>query len=176
MVIERVLSGAPQRVWPDQALRGLAACTMPASPEAVPALRRFSRAVARRWRLADHFDEALAVIVTELVTNAVLHSGSPWVSLSIDVRGGSLTVEVLDGGSWKERTAPRREPLDDRATCGRGLHLVEAYATRTVVRRVEPGTAVTAVLALHRVPEQSGPVDALPSESWSRYLDLDVLV
>lgn len=176
MVIERVLGGTAQCARPDQALRGLAACTMPASPEAVPALRRFSRAVVRRWHLADHAEEALAVIVTELVTNTVLHSGSRWVSLSVDVRGDTLTVEVLDGGSWKERTAPRREPLDDRATCGRGLRLVDAYATRTVVRRVEAGTAVTAVIALGAAREQADPADALPSAPWSRSLGLDVLV
>ncbi|GGQ09493.1 ATP-binding protein [Streptomyces roseolilacinus] len=157
MVIERVLSGAPQRVWPDH-LRGLAACTMPASPEVVPVLRRFSRTVARGWQLPDRFDEALSVIVTELVTNVVLHSDSPWVSLAIDVRGSALTVEVMDGGSWKDRGAPRREPLDDQVACGRGLRLVDAYATRTVVRRVEAGTSVTAVIALTTPQEQICPV------------------
>ncbi|NKY15245.1 ATP-binding protein [Streptomyces somaliensis] len=176
MVIERVLGGTTQCVRPDQALRGLAACTMPASPEAVPALRRFSRTVVRRWLLADHAEEALAVIVTELVTNTVLHSGSQWVSLSIEVRGDTLTVEVLDGGSWKERAAPRREPLDDRAVCGRGLRLVDAYATRTVVRRVEAGTAVTAVVALRSAQEPPGAADAPPPVPWPRHFGLDALL
>ncbi|MFF3286504.1 ATP-binding protein [Streptomyces sp. NPDC003023] len=125
---------------------------MPATPEAARALRRFAQAVARRWRLADHYDEALSVIVTELVTNVVLHSGSPWVSTVISVRGDALTVEVMDGGCWKHRVARRQEPLDADVPCGRGLRLVDAYATRTVTHRMEMGSVVLAEIALHGVP------------------------
>ncbi|MFF3323691.1 ATP-binding protein [Streptomyces sp. NPDC002889] len=121
---------------------------MPASPEAARKLRRFARAVARRWRLADHFDEALSVIVTELVTNVVLHSGSPWVSTLISVRGDALTVEVMDGGCWKHRVGRRKEPLDADVICGRGLRLVHAYATHTVTRQMEAGSIVRAEIAL----------------------------
>ncbi|MEU0368715.1 ATP-binding protein [Streptomyces sp. NPDC006283] len=125
---------------------------MPATPEAARALRRFARAVARRWRLADHFDEALSVIVTELVTNVILHSGSPWVSTVISVRGEALTVEVMDGGCWKHRVNRRQEPLDADVPCGRGLRLVDAYATRTMAHRMEVGSVVLAEIALHGTP------------------------
>ncbi|WP_261994199.1 ATP-binding protein [Streptomyces sp. t39] len=121
---------------------------MPASPEAARRLRRFARAVARRWRLADHFDEALSIIVTELVTNVVMHSGSPWVSTVISVRGDALTVEVMDGGCWKHRRDRRQEPLDADVPCGRGLRLVDAYAHRTVASRSETGSVVLAEMAL----------------------------
>ncbi|MEU0395827.1 ATP-binding protein [Streptomyces sp. NPDC006208] len=121
---------------------------MPASPEAARKLRRFARAVARRWRLAEHLDEALSVIVTELVTNVVMHSGSSWVSTVISVRGDALTVEVMDGGRWKHRVTRRKEPLDSDVVCGRGLRLVEAYAARTVARRLEAGSIVCAEITL----------------------------
>ncbi|MGW3405883.1 ATP-binding protein [Streptomyces zhihengii] len=121
---------------------------MPASPEAARRLRRFARAVARRWRLAEHLDEALSVIVTELVTNVVMHSGSPWVSAVISFRGDALTVEVMDGGCWKHRRDRRQEPLDADVPCGRGLRLVDAYAHSTVARRSETGSVVLAEIAL----------------------------
>ncbi|MFF8841353.1 ATP-binding protein [Streptomyces sp. NPDC015127] len=138
---------------------------MPTSPEAARALRRFARAVARRWRLAEHFDEALSLIVTELVTNVVMHSGSPWVSATISVRGEALLVEVTDAGCWKHRPNPRQEPLDADVPCGRGLRLVDAYATRTVAHRTETGSVVQAEIALHGGPRT--PADGAPA------LDLD---
>lgn len=149
IAIKRAVNRASERSGPTSALRSLAHCAMPASPQAAGALRHFARAVARRWRLADHFDEALSVIVTELVTNVVLHSGSPWVSTVISVRGNALTVEVMDGGCWKHRVTRRKEPLDANVRCGRGLRLVEYYATRIVTQRMEKGSVVLAEIALH---------------------------
>lgn len=152
IAMERAPSPAFGRAGPTSALRSLAHCAMPATPEAARALRRFARAVARRWRLAEHFDEALSVIVTELVTNVVLHSGSPWVSTVISLRGDALTVEVMDGGCWKHRVTRRQEPLDADVPCGRGLRLVDAYATRTMTHRMELGSVVLAEIALHTRP------------------------
>ncbi|MEV4330946.1 ATP-binding protein [Streptomyces sp. NPDC049597] len=141
---------------------------MPSSPRAAWALRRFVRAVARRWRLAEHVDEALSLIVTELVTNVVMHSGSPWVSTAISVRGEVLLVEVMDAGCWKQRPNPRQEPLDADVPCGRGLRLVDAYATRTVAHRTETGSMVRAEIALSGGPRPAAapaldldPVDEL---------------
>lgn len=148
IAIERASEPARQRAGPTAALRGLAHCAMPASPEAARRLRRFARAVARRWRLAEDFDEALSIIVTELVTNVVMHSGSPWVSTVIAVRGDALTVEVMDGGCWKHRSDRRQEPLDADVPCGRGLRLVDAYAHRTVARRSGTGSVVLAEISL----------------------------
>ncbi len=127
---------------------GLAQCAMSATPEAARALRHFARAVARRWRLHDDAHEALSVIVTELVSNVVLHSGSTWVALAIKVRGNTLTTEVRDGGRWKHRQARRQEPLDAHADCGQGLRLVDAFATRTVTRRLPMGSVVAAEILM----------------------------
>lgn len=145
---ERASDPARRRAGPASDLRGLAHCAMPASPEAARTFRRLARAVARRWRLAEHLDEALSVIVTELVTNAVMHSGSPWVSTVISVRGDAVTIEVMDGGCWKDRRDRRQEPLDANVPCGRGLTLVDAYAHRTVAHRYDHGSVVLAEIAL----------------------------
>lgn len=148
IAIERASDPARQRAGPASGLRGLAHCAMPASPEAARQLRRLARAVARRWRLSDHLDEALSVIVTELVTNVVMHSGSPWVSTVITVREDSVTVEVMDGGCWKDRLDRRQEPLDANVPCGRGLRLVDAYAHRTVAHRTDTGSVVLAEIPI----------------------------
>ncbi|WP_308307266.1 ATP-binding protein [Streptomyces sp. ISL-10] len=172
IAIERAPDPDPDGIGPTSALRSLAHCAMPASPEAARALRRFARAVARRWRLAEHFDEALSLIVTELVTNVVMHSGSPWVSTVISVRGEALVVEVMDAGCWKSRPNPRQEPLDADVPCGRGLRLVDAYASRTVAHRTETGSVVRAEIALRgdRAPAGAAPtLDLDPVDE----LDLD---
>jgi hypothetical protein len=46
----------------------------------------------------------------------------------------------------------RQEPLDADVPCGRGLRLVDAYATRTMTHRMERGSAVLAEIALHGTP------------------------
>ncbi|MFI6287897.1 ATP-binding protein [Streptomyces sp. NPDC051018] len=133
---------------PEGGVFGLAQCAMAATPESARALRHFAGAVARRWRLHDECREALSVIVTELVTNVVLHSGSNWVGLAIRIRGNTLTAEVRDGGRWKHRVTRRQEPLDAHADCGQGLRLVDAFATRTTTRRLPAGSAVAAEIMM----------------------------
>ncbi|MFC4611115.1 MULTISPECIES: ATP-binding protein [Streptomyces] len=133
---------------PHGGISGLAQCAMSATPEAVRKLRHFARAVAHRWRLGDDSHEALSVIVTELVSNVVLHSGSSWVAVAIKVRGDTLTTEVRDGGRWKHRPVRRQEPLDAHADCGHGLALVESFATRTSTRRLAVGSVVAAEIIL----------------------------
>ncbi|MET8980645.1 ATP-binding protein [Streptomyces sp. NPDC004539] len=95
---------------------------------------------ARRWacaRLAgsplgddDALAETLALIVSELVTNAVVHTGRPAV-LSLCLPGeaveeATVRLEVADGS---ER-APVPRCASDEATGGRGLALVDGLADR----------------------------------------------
>jgi anti-sigma regulatory factor (Ser/Thr protein kinase) len=122
--------------------------TLPAEPESVPRLRRTARALVRNRRLSADVGEALSVIVTELVTNAVLHSGSADVSVLFEVSESALTVRVRDWGQWRERTSPRCEAVDVDAAFGRGLDLVDAFAVDTTVVRSADGTLVEAVIAL----------------------------
>ncbi|MGW0122129.1 ATP-binding protein [Streptomyces sp. NPDC003327] len=126
----------------------LAAAVVPACPRAVPRLRGLARAVARSHRLSAAVDEALAVVVSELATNAVLHSGSPDVAVMLECDGTALTVGVRDRGRWRERPAPRCEPVDMGADFGRGLALVDAYCVDRTVRCSAEGTVVRAVIAL----------------------------
>ncbi|MEU3409879.1 ATP-binding protein [Streptomyces sp. NPDC006658] len=98
---------------------------------------------ARRWarsRLAgsgitaeEPLAETLILLVSELVTNAVVHTGRPAVlrlCLPCAAAGGGaadpVRVEVADTSN----RAPQPRCADDDATGGRGLALVECLADR----------------------------------------------
>ena len=75
-------------------------------------------------------DEAL-LLVSELVTNAVLHAAPP-VTVRLHISAHRFRVEVTDGGSDLPVV---REPtrIDDR---GRGMHIVAHLADRWGVDRI----------------------------------------
>lgn len=73
----------------------------------------------------DELAERAGAIVTELVTNAVLHAATP-VGLTVRWDGTGVMVEVTDGSSV--RPVPPDLPFGDAVT-GRGLALVDALAT-----------------------------------------------
>jgi anti-sigma regulatory factor (Ser/Thr protein kinase) len=89
-------------------------------------------------------DPRVALVVTELVINAVVHGRSrPRLRAAMD--GELLHVEVHDDGpGW-----PRLTPLSDApTTSGRGLALVDHVAQRWGVRQTSGGgKAVWAVIA-----------------------------
>ncbi|MEV5493257.1 ATP-binding protein [Streptomyces bobili] len=121
-----------------------AICVMDADPAAVPILRAFARQTVGRWGRAECAVESLALIVTELVTNACLHSGSSQVTLCLFRDEGQVGVHVLDQGRWRDA---HHAVLDEDADLhGRGLRLVRAYADTMEIRRTEAGTHVVATL------------------------------
>ena len=71
------------------------------------------------WRLGDAYDDA-ALVVSELVTNAVRHTGSP-SRLTITLDGDGLQLAVRDRGAVTPAL------LDDRP-CSAGPHLVTTLA------------------------------------------------
>lgn len=104
------------------------------------------RTALARWGLAAIEDAALLVL-SELLTNAVLHGRAP--GREIETRcaplHGGLRIEVHDaaGGS------PRLTPCDSESSGGRGLPLVAALAARWgVAERQGPGKSVWAELSL----------------------------
>jgi len=100
---------------------------------AAPALAR--RALDERVEhgLGDEQAGTLVLLVSELVTNAVLHSGAPGtpVVLRVEARADGLRVEVHDRGPGFEMRTPT--PRGSRG--GFGLFLVERMASRWGVHR-----------------------------------------
>ena len=93
----------------------------------------------------DRLDD-LRLVVSELVTNSVLHSGKPardWVDMDVDVRPGRVRVEVVDHGRGFDAEAKRASTHET----GRGLTIVQKLADRWGSRHTST-TTVWAELAL----------------------------
>jgi anti-sigma regulatory factor (Ser/Thr protein kinase) len=92
--------------------------------EAVPLTRRQLSGVLGEWGLTGEAHEDVLLVVTELLSNAVDHGRGP-VRLTVELRGGSVRVEVHDTAP----SPPRPQPLDPYAVRGRGLQMVEALSS-----------------------------------------------
>ncbi|MFJ9824728.1 ATP-binding protein [Streptomyces sp. NPDC101160] len=117
-----------------------------ATDAAVPSLRHFVQDTAARWAVPTETIDGLSLVVTELVTNVVLHSGSPDVTVLITHHGAEVHLEVKDAGTWQTRTTPRLVPEDDDAACGRGLDLVKHCCSWWLAFLSPLGTRVVACL------------------------------
>lgn len=90
-------------------------------PASVGRARRWLSAQLEEWGLED-LDYDLNVVMSELVTNSVLHARTP-ITLRV-IRGASVRLEIED-------TSPVMPSLRTHGatnTTGRGLHLVSALA------------------------------------------------
>ncbi|MEU6442991.1 ATP-binding protein [Streptomyces sp. NPDC047046] len=125
---------------------------LPRRRTSVRKARDFARETAGAWECRELAD-ALALVVSELVTNAVVHArcgAGRQVALTL-VRGdGAVRVEVRDSG--RGAPAPRGAvPFTEES--GRGLAVVDAVAADWGVRDEVVGKTVRALLTLE--PEVS---------------------
>jgi anti-sigma regulatory factor (Ser/Thr protein kinase) len=86
----------------------------------------------RLWGLPEPVRETARLVVSELFTNAVLHTESGQIVCRIEASGDRLRIEVADEGLGLDETlgacgAPG-EDGDADAENGRGLMLVDALA------------------------------------------------
>lgn len=96
--------------------------SVPSLPRSVGDLRRFALGVSRDQGFTGDVD-VLALLVSEVATNALLH-GRGEVRLSVMRRAGCLRVEVADGS---DRMPVRREATP-MAEGGRGIALLDALS------------------------------------------------
>jgi anti-sigma regulatory factor (Ser/Thr protein kinase) len=95
-------------------------------PREVSRVRHAVTTALGRWGVRVDDLDVVALLTSELVTNAIRH-GLPPVSLRAALRDDAVTVSV-DDGSGQEPV-----PMDDSAwdaSGGRGLHLVESLSDR----------------------------------------------
>ncbi len=86
---------------------------------------RVARAIADESGTDGSSLEALRVVVSELASNAVHHARTPF-TVSIDRHpDGGVAVEVHDDSA----DVPVTRPLEPHAARGRGLQIIEAFAS-----------------------------------------------
>ncbi len=99
--------------------------------------RAFCHGVLSTWQVPEHKREDIVLVVSELVTNAILHGGAA-EQLRLRRTARRVVIEVFDHGA----RMPHPRAADLRAESGRGLHLVARLADRWGARPVRGGKAV----------------------------------
>ena len=97
---------------------------LPGAPVSVRSARRLVAAALQDWGL-DHLEEPAVLLVSELVTNAVLHART---GLAVEVQHTSEVVRVQVRDGSRRRPQPRQHEVS--AATGRGLGLLTAVACR----------------------------------------------
>ncbi|MDC0766560.1 ATP-binding protein [Streptomyces sp. HD] len=123
--------------------------SLPHTPGAVSGIRRHIRAVLAGWNLAAELTEEILLVVSELLTNAIVHALPPAtlrLSLSGADRCGGVRVEVTDMGP--ATPTELRASAVDPDEHGRGLAIVTALAARCGVDVHPGGTSRWAELQL----------------------------
>jgi len=145
----------------------VAARSLGGPPRPVRAARDFAVATVRRWGVADRADD-IAVVVSELVTNALLY-GLP--AAGPDQPAGRVRFGLLQPGPCvvcavadPSRVAPVVREAGVLAETGHGLHVVDALADAWGC--ITPGDAGKTVWAMFAAGREPG--SALPGTRGGR--------
>ena len=98
--------------------------------DAIPLLRALCRRILTAWRIPATFVDDVEVAVSELATNALIHTRGP-VRVRLAHRRGTVFLEVADTSPYRPEAADPGAGADH----GRGLAIVAALADRV---RTEP--------------------------------------
>jgi anti-sigma regulatory factor (Ser/Thr protein kinase) len=99
----------------------------------------------------EHIADDAALLVSELVTNVVVHARSD-VAVRLWRTDSGIRVEIAD----RDPEAVVSRPFNPEALGGRGLHLVEALAREWGVRPAPPGKTVWFELGIEVSPGAPG--------------------
>ncbi|GHH00463.1 SpoIIE family protein phosphatase [Streptomyces lanatus] len=113
-------------------------------PEAVGHARRFTRRTLRAWALAPQDTDTVLLVVSELVTNALVHTDGR-VRLDLTLVNHRLRVAVADASP---RSPVKPTSISWEATGGRGILLVEAMSVAWGTVPVSGGKQVWSEIAL----------------------------
>lgn len=120
---------------------------LPARGASVAEARRHVRTwLSERAASEDDCDTA-TLVISELFTNAVIHTDSGAITCAIWSEAGGLHLEVTDQGVSTPEPQVRRAGVDDEN--GRGLLLVESLADHWGVDSVENGQGRVVWATLH---------------------------
>ncbi|MFI9628505.1 ATP-binding protein [Streptomyces sp. NPDC052042] len=123
---------------------------LPAHPKSVAGARRLARARLDEWRLGGDAYDAALLIVSELVTNAVVHTMSARVVCELRCLDRRLRIAVQDQGHQAGGPKLCRAADDEH---GRGLLLVDAMSSTWGSRYAEFGSGRIVWAELPHSPE-----------------------
>ncbi|WP_181139658.1 SpoIIE family protein phosphatase [Streptomyces sp. Ru71] len=115
-------------------------------PQAVGHARRFARRTMRAWGVPHDDVDAALLVVSELVTNALVHTEGQ-VRLGLTLVNHRLRIAVTDASP---RTPVKPTSIGWEATGGRGILLVEAVSDSWGTVPVSGGKQVWSEIALVR--------------------------
>jgi anti-sigma regulatory factor (Ser/Thr protein kinase) len=141
----------PQQPSPADPMRTL---VLPADATAPGRARALLRAAADDWGVDGELYHDAAMVVTELVANAVDHARTP-STLTVCREGPDLRLSVRDS---RPCSPPRPRPIDPRAARGRGLQMVDALAAAWGVTPHADGKTVWARLGAATSGQEGRPV------------------
>ena len=121
----------------DRSLQRLAKLDVPADPGAVRQGRSFTTVTLREWSLPEALIQDATLVVSELLTNAIVHGRAP-VRLRLRKTPDELTIEVGDRSS----ALPRKLRAGPHDLHGRGLAIVAELAGRWAARPDGDGKTV----------------------------------
>lgn len=101
--------------------------------------RDFIRRVLETWDVDERVTEDVALVITELVTNAVIHARPAAVEVTVSKTADSIHAQVSDDGTGSVR--PTRPEVD--SVTGRGLHILDQLCTRWQVDTEDDGVGKT---------------------------------
>lgn len=101
----------------------MAVLELKAEPASPGRARAFVRSLMADWGVESDVVEDAELLVTELVTNAVIHARTP-VRLKVEAKEGSIQFAVSDESN---RRVELKSPSPESAT-GRGLRLLDQIA------------------------------------------------
>ncbi|MFF8639370.1 ATP-binding protein [Streptomyces sp. NPDC015345] len=125
-------------------------------PNSVAQARRLLRAQLGVWAVRDEDAcDAAALVLSELVTNAVVHTTSRWIVCEFCADSGKLRISVRDEGCGPGVPRPVHRGADEEH--GRGLLLVDAVSSAWGVHEAGPGNGRTVWAELRRTAAQVSP-------------------
>jgi anti-sigma regulatory factor (Ser/Thr protein kinase) len=120
---------------------GVLELALPAEPSSAAAARHSLAAYCRDNGVPTQLTDDALLVISELVTNAVLHAGTPTLVWA-QYEGGTLTVAATDG----ETTLPALLAPDDDREGGRGIAMIDLLGASWGLTRTGLGKVVWVTL------------------------------
>ncbi|MFC3576233.1 ATP-binding protein [Streptomyces yaanensis] len=136
-----------------------------AHPSSVARARQLTRARLTGWAVCEDTCDTAALVVSELVTNAIVHTAGEYVVCELHDADDLVRIAVRDEGCapGEPHPAPQR-PEEEH---GRGLLLVAVLCRAWGAQEAGTGLLVWAELARDAEQSASGPLPAQPSRDLS---------